>query len=49
MTTKRENYTIREKFKIIKKSQEWQIKASLFCKRGIPEGTICGWVKTEDD
>jgi hypothetical protein len=48
MTTRRENYTITEKFKIIKRVKNGKLKTSLFHKCGILEWTICGWMKTED-
>jgi hypothetical protein len=48
MTSERQNYTIIEKFKIMKRVKTGKVKASLRHKRGIPEETICGWVKTED-
>jgi antitoxin component YwqK of YwqJK toxin-antitoxin module len=45
MTTKRNNYTIVEKLKTIERVKNGESKASLFRKRGIPEGTISGWMK----
>jgi transposase-like protein len=40
MTTKRKNYTIVEKLKIIERVKNGESKASLFHEHGIPEGTI---------
>jgi hypothetical protein len=48
MTTKRKNYTIVEKLKIIERFMNGESKASLFCERGIPEGTIHGCMKEEN-
>jgi hypothetical protein len=42
MTTKRKNYTIVKKLKFIERVKNGKSKASLFCERGIPEGTIRG-------
>jgi hypothetical protein len=46
--TKNKNYTIIEKLKIIERVKNGESKASLFCECGIPEGTICGWMKEEN-
>jgi hypothetical protein len=41
MMTKRRNYTITEKLKIIERVKNGKSKASLFHQCKIPEGTIC--------
>jgi hypothetical protein len=46
--TKRKYYTIVEKLKIIERVKNGESKVILFCKRGIPEGTIHSWMKEEN-
>jgi hypothetical protein len=48
MTTKIKHHTIVETLKIIETVEDGESKASLFRERGIPEGTICGWMREEN-
>jgi hypothetical protein len=49
MTTEREKLYNQINLKLSKRVKNGKLNASLFCNCGIPEGTICGWVKTEDE
>jgi hypothetical protein len=48
MMTRRKNFRIIKKLKIIKRVKNGKLKDRLFCECGILEGTVCCWLKEEN-